>query len=87
MSLFSKILLILIFINGIVLISLILKIRGILIKQGKEESYFMVSLISDLIQLKRISKREKGKYRNLINLTIVILLFEILLIILMIALL
>ncbi len=84
MSVFSKILLFLIFINGIVLISLILKIRVILIKLGKAKSYFMVSLISDLIQLKKISKRENGKYDKLINLSIIILLFEFLLIILMI---
>jgi hypothetical protein len=87
MSEISKILFYLLGINGILVIILLFFVRDILIKLGERDSYLMVSLISDLLLLKRISKKEMGKYDKLFSFSLCAFLLEILFLILMIILL
>ena len=87
MSIISKILFALIVVNGTIMLSLTLKVRGILIKLGEKDSYLFVSFISDLFQLRKISKATDGKYDKLILHSFCILFLEIFLILLMIILL
>jgi len=84
MSIFSKILFFIIPINMLIVFTLTIIVRSILIKLGERESYFMVSLIADLILLKRISTKEGGKYNKIVLLAFYSFLLLILLVLLMI---
>lgn len=84
MSLFSKILFFIIPPIMLMALALSIIVRSILIKLGERESYFMASLIEDLILLKRINKKEGGKYNRIVLLAFYSLLLLILLVFLMI---
>jgi hypothetical protein len=68
MSVVSQILFILTWVNMLISFIFLIIIRKILIKLGERESYIMVTPISDLFLLKKISKDQNGKYnRNIIQ--------------------